>query len=65
VFFGYIIFDVQHFLSEKTKISTNTKEDLHIEAAINIYLDVINIFLRVMEIIARLKGESRSYKKAK
>lgn len=57
IFFGYIVYDVQHFLSEKSKLSASVQEQLHIDAALNIYLDVINVFIRMLEIISRMKGE--------
>lgn len=49
LFFGYVVFDVQYYLSRCTKHMYN-REDLHIEAALNIYLDAVNIFVRLLEI---------------
>lgn len=57
IFFGYIVFDIQYFLSEKSKLSASVQDQLHIDAALNIYLDVINVFIRMLEIISRMKGE--------
>lgn len=51
VFFGYVVYDVQYFLSEKCVKMVCTRDDLHIDAAINIYLDGMSIFLRLLEII--------------
>lgn len=56
VFFGYIVYDVQYYLSEKFMNPSKLKPDLYIDAAINIYLDVINIFIRMLEIIQQIKG---------
>jgi protein lifeguard len=50
LFFGYIVFDVQYFLSRKSSVDFNQK-NLHIVATLNIYLDVLNIFIRLLEII--------------
>jgi FtsH-binding integral membrane protein len=60
IFFGYIVFDVQCFLGERSKFSATIQEDLHIDAALNIYLDVINIFVRMSEIISKLKNDDRN-----
>jgi FtsH-binding integral membrane protein len=62
VFFGYIIYDVQHYFSNDAKLLNEhgIKQDLHIEAAINIYLDVINVFIRMLEIIDRLKNKGEN-----
>jgi len=58
VFFGYVVYDVQYYLSEKLMNPSKIKPDLHIDAAINIYLDVINIFIRMLEIIQQIKGNN-------
>lgn len=58
LFFGYIVFDVQYYLTEHANKRLLNDEDLHIEAALNIYLDVINIFLRLMEIISSNKDNN-------
>ena len=57
VFMGYIIFDVQYFLKEKVKEGA-VSDALHIDAAMNIYLDIINLFVRILPIIAELMGEN-------
>ena len=58
LFFGYIVFDVQYYLTEHANKRLLNEDDLHIEAALNIYLDVINIFLRLMEIISSNKDNN-------
>jgi FtsH-binding integral membrane protein len=60
VFFGYIIFDVQYYLSDK--MFNDIRADLHISAAINIYLDVINIFIRMLEIVSRNQTKDKKRK---
>lgn len=55
IFLGYIIFDVQYFLRYRAKEVAYDQSDLHIMAAIIIYMDVINIFVRLLEIYARLQ----------
>lgn len=64
LFFGYIVYDVQYFLKERianTKDrSQNIPEDLHIDAALNIYLDVINVFIRVLEIVDIIIGKKNN-----
>jgi FtsH-binding integral membrane protein len=63
LFFGYVIFDIQYFLKEQIinakKKSQSIPEDLHIDAALNIYLDVINIFIRVLKIVNAIIGEKK------
>lgn len=58
IFFGYIIVDIQTYLKRSVKLNY-IQPDLHIEAALNIYLDVINIFLRLLKIIGTLKGDKK------
>jgi len=60
IFLGYIIFDVQYFLRDKSRVAKYHKDDLHVVAAMNIYLDVVSIFLRLMEIIDRNKSKDSS-----
>ena len=50
-FFGYIIFDVQYFFQDRKKIARYHQNNLHVVAAMNIYLDVVNIFLRLLDIV--------------
>ena len=68
LFFGYIVYDVQYFLKEKlisfgANGNANAKaipEDLHIDAALNIYLDVINVFIRMLEIVDMIVNKKSS-----
>jgi len=60
VFFAYVVYDVQYFLSERCTKLALVREDLHIDAAINIYLDAISIFMRLLEIIDRNKKSSKN-----
>ena len=62
LFLGYIVYDIQHYLHDKSNISGYIQEDLHIDAAINIYIDIINIFVRLLEIIARINGDRKQEK---
>lgn len=56
LFIGYIIFDVQYFLCYRANEVAYDQSDLHIMAAFNIYVDVINIFARLfLEIYVRLQ----------
>ena len=70
IFLGYIILDIQLFLNKSTNsyvmnhISQYGINDLHIIASLNIYLDVINLFIRMLEIISKMKGNNTTrYKK--
>jgi FtsH-binding integral membrane protein len=51
IFFAYIVFDVQYYLSEHY-MTRHNRDDLHVEAALNIYLDGLNIFVRFLEIFS-------------
>lgn len=54
LFFAYIVYDVQFFLSDAlANQSAVCRPDLDIVAAINIYLDVINIFVRLLELFGK------------
>jgi FtsH-binding integral membrane protein len=59
LFMVYLVVDVQYYISKRLKEET-VPDDLHIDAAMNIYLDVINIFIRVLHIVAKLRGEGRN-----
>ena len=59
LFLGYIIVDVQYFLHKHVSESEYDINDLHIIASINIYLDVLNIFLRLVEIFAKNKNNKK------
>lgn len=59
LFSAYIIYDVQFYLTEKCKDMAFIKDDLYIDAALNIYLDVLNILLRVWEFIAMVRGDKK------
>ena len=54
LFFSYIVVDVQYFLTENMCKELEYHDNLHIVAAVNIYLDVVNIFLRMLQIINKL-----------
>lgn len=62
VFFGYIIFDVQFFIKEKIKNPSSIADDLYIEAAMNIYLDVLNIFIRMLSILQQSNKKNKKTK---
>lgn len=56
VFFGYIVFDVQYFLSKHSNVMLyNKNNDLHIRAALNIYLDGLNIFMQLLKFFHKKK----------
>lgn len=63
LFFGYIVFDVQYYLSEHSPALMSHSDDFHIEAALNIYLDGINIFVRLLEIIGSNNKSDKKIKK--
>jgi FtsH-binding integral membrane protein len=63
VFVGYVIYDVQLFLTEKCLKFSSVDDDLYIDAALNIYLDVINILIRVWEILAVIFDDKKSRRK--
>lgn len=55
VFFGYVIYDTQTYLTEKCINQALERDDLYIDAAINIYLNVISIFEKILRIIGDKK----------
>ena len=58
VIFGvYLIFDTQYIVGGKNRRFTIDKED-YIIGAIILYLDIINIFMYLLQILAALKGDS-------
>jgi FtsH-binding integral membrane protein len=60
LFFGYIVCDIQYFFSKKAFANVHTMtdaENVHIDAALNVYLDIINIFIRVLKCVSKLKDE--------
>lgn len=65
LFFVYIVVDVQLYLKDEQKIRDDVHGDLYIDAAINIYLDMINIFIRLLPIIADLTGNKKIKVEAK
>jgi FtsH-binding integral membrane protein len=60
VFSAYILYDVQKYLTEKCKNEAFINEDLWIEASLNIYLDVINILIRMWEFISLITGNEKN-----
>ena len=65
LFLGYIIVDVQYFFRKRVSESVYNINDLHIMAAINIYLDVINIFLELVKLYSNNKHDDKRYNKKK
>lgn len=59
VFSLYIIYDVQLYLTEKCKQAAFMDDTLYIEASLNIYLDVINLLLRLWELIAIITKDEK------
>jgi FtsH-binding integral membrane protein len=62
LFMIYIIHDVQIYVINNTENGLNVRQDFHIDAALNIYLDVINIFIRILEIVDMLSGKKKKKK---
>ncbi len=60
LFFTYIVVDVQYFLTDNMCKESLYHDNLHIVAAVNIYLDVINIFVHLLEIINILNDSNRN-----
>jgi len=62
VFLGYIVLDIQFFLNNNTNtyimnhISKYGTKDLHIIASLNIYLNIINLYVRILDIVKMFKG---------
>lgn len=54
LFLIYIVVDIKNFLSKAVKADDNL-HSAHIDAVLNIYLDVINVFIRLVQIITRIK----------
>lgn len=65
LFLGYIIVDVQYFLRKKVSESNYNVDNLHIIASLNIYLDIVNIFLRLIEIYSKSDNKTKKYNKKK
>lgn len=63
LFSGYIIYDVQVYLTEKCKDMVMVKDDLYIDAALNIYLDVLNILVRMWDFIAIVTGDEKKIRR--
>jgi len=59
LFFIYLVVDIQFYLRDDKKICDDVNGDLYIDAALNIYLDMINIFVRLLPIIADLTGNKK------
>jgi FtsH-binding integral membrane protein len=60
IFFGYIVCDVQYFFSKKAYDYVQTEgdaENVHIEAALSIYLDIINIFIRILKCASKIRND--------
>lgn len=47
LFMGYIVFDIQLYFKNP---EVHTHKNAHVMAALNIYLDVVNIFIRIVKI---------------
>lgn len=62
VFMSYIIYDVNHYLHmDSLEIcSVEPYGDMHIRAAIQIYLDIMNLFVRIIEFVDMIKKIKRS-----
>lgn len=64
IFLGYIIIDVQYYLHKKTSVIYYNDEDLYISASLNIYIDILNIFMRLLTIFSKYENKTKNkYKK--
>mmetsp|Transcript_355 Transcript_355/g.1167 ORF Transcript_355/g.1167 Transcript_355/m.1167 type:complete len:80 (-) Transcript_355:40-279(-) len=52
IFCGYLVYDTQ-------SIMQRFSIDEWVWAAVNIYLDIINLFIRIVQILSYLQGNSR------
>jgi FtsH-binding integral membrane protein len=59
LFFGYIVVDIQYFLKKNILEKRCIHDNLHIVAAMNIYMDVINIFIRILIILTKNKKKKK------
>jgi len=50
----YLVFDTQLMLGGKHKYSLSPEE--HIFAALNLYLDIVNMFLYILSIVGRVRS---------
>lgn len=48
LFMAYIVLDVQRTIDRN--VSLNPRKDIHIMACLNIYLDIINLFIKLLQI---------------
>ena len=55
IFSLYLIYDTQIMLGGKHKYSLSPEE--YIFAALNLYLDIINLFLYILRIIGAARGD--------
>jgi len=60
LFSMYIVYDVQMYLTEKCKEAAFINDDLYIDAALNIYLDVINLLIRLWDLIAIITKDGKT-----
>jgi len=54
VLFQYLVFDTQLMLGGKHKYSLSPEE--YIFAALNLYLDIVNMFLYILNIVGRARS---------
>jgi len=52
--FEYLVFDTQLMLGGKHKYALSPEE--YIFAALNLYLDIINMFLYILSIVGRVRS---------
>jgi len=52
--FQYLVFDTQMMLGGKHKYSLSPEE--YIFAALNLYLDIVNMFLYILNIVGRARS---------
>lgn len=56
LFMSYIVYDVNHYLHLHMNVRLNQMPgDIHIRAATEIYLDIINLFIRIVKMIDMIK----------
>jgi FtsH-binding integral membrane protein len=55
LFAGYVLYDTQLIIGNKS--NKFTEED-YILAAMNLYLDIINIFLEILKLLELIRGNN-------
>jgi len=54
--FGVLLFSL-YIIYDTNQIVTRYADDEYIAAAVELYLDVVNLFLKLLELLSKLKGK--------